>query len=160
MILIRREESFTPNTLFKTEVVMRITLESDYALRIVTVLGEHGGRLDAKSLSEATSVTPRFTLKILHKLVVGNIVTSFKGVNGGYVLAVPTTQLTLKNVIELIDGPIAIARCIESESGCALNYDKTACAYHHIFDSLSFDLANKLDKITISDVINRTYKIL
>ena len=138
---------------------MRITLESDYALRIVTVLGENGGRMDAKSLSDITSVTLRFTLKILHKLATANIVKSFKGVNGGYVLAVPTSELTLKTVIELIDGPIAIARCIESEGGCALNHDKAACTYHHIFDSLSFDLARKLDKITISDVINRTYKI-
>ena len=138
---------------------MRITLESDYALRIVTVLGERGERVDAKSLSDATSVTPRFTLKILHKLAVAGIVTSYKGVNGGYVLAVPTSELTLKTVIELIDGPIAIARCIESEGGCALNHDKAACTYHHIFDSLSFDLARKLDKITISDVINKTYKI-
>lgn len=138
---------------------MRITLESDYALRIVTVLGEHGERMDAKSLSDATSVTPRFTLKILHKLATANIVKSYKGVNGGYVLAVPTSKLTLKTVIELIDGPIAIARCIESEGGCALNHDKAACTYHHIFDSLSFDLARKLDKITISDVINKSYKI-
>ena len=138
---------------------MRITLESDYALRIVTELGKNGGRMDAKTLSEITSVTQRFTLKILHKLVVANIVKSYKGVNGGYVLAVPISDLTLKTVIELIDGPIAIARCIESEEGCALNHDKATCTYHHIFDSLSFDLARKLDKITISDVINRTYKI-
>ena len=138
---------------------MRITLESDYALRIITVLGEQGERMDAKSLSDATSVTPRFTLKILHKLVVANIVRSYKGVGGGYILAIPTSQLTLKAVIELIDGPIAIARCIESEEGCALKHDKTACTYHHIFDSLSLDLARKLDKITIEDVINKTYKI-
>ena len=138
---------------------MRITLESDYALRIVTALAEKNERVDAKTLSEQTSVTPRFTLKILHKLAVGNIVHSYKGVGGGYVLAVSPTELTLKTVIELIDGPIAIARCIESEGSCALNHDKAACTYHHIFDYLSLDLAQKLNKITIQDVINKTYKI-
>ena len=138
---------------------MRITLESDYALRIVTALAEKNERVDAKTLSEQTSVTPRFTLKILHKLAVGNIVHSYKGVGGGYVLAVLPTELTLKTIIELIDGPIAIARCIESEGGCALNHDKAACAYHHIFDYLSLDLAQKLDKITIQDVIDKNYKI-
>ena len=138
---------------------MRITLESDYALRIISALAIHNEVVDAKTISDETSVTLRFTLKILHKLVQGKLVRSFKGVNGGYVLAVPTSELTLKTVIELIDGPIAIARCIESEGGCALNHDKAACTYHHIFDSLSFDLARKLDKITISDVINKTYKI-
>ena len=138
---------------------MRITLESDYALRIVTALAEKNERVDAKTLSDQTSVTPRFTLKILHKLAVGNIVRSYKGVGGGYVLAASPKELTLKTVIELIDGPIAIARCIESEGGCALNHDKAACTYHHIFDYLSLDLAQKLDKITIQDVIDKTYKI-
>ncbi len=138
---------------------MRITLESDYALRIVTALAEKNERVDAKTLSDQTSVTPRFTLKILHKLAVGNIVRSYKGVGGGYVLAASPRELTLKTVIELIDGPIAIARCIESEGGCALNHDKAACTYHHIFDYLSLDLAQKLDKITIQDVIDKTYKI-
>ena len=138
---------------------MRITLESDYALRIVTALAEKNERVDAKTLSEQTSVTPRFTLKILHKLAVGNIVNSYKGAGGGYVLAVSPTELTLKTIIELIDGPIAIARCIESEGGCALNHDKAACTYHHIFDYLSLDLAQKLNKITIQDVIDKTYKI-
>ena len=139
---------------------MRITLESDYAVRIVTALAERGERIDAKTLSELTSVTPRFTLKILHKLAVAGIVKSYKGVSGGYVLSASPDELTLKTVIELIDGPIAIARCIESEEGCALNRDKASCTYHHIFDSLSLDLAIKLNKITISDVINKTYKIL
>ena len=138
---------------------MRITLESDYALRIVTALTEKNERVDAKTLSDQTSVTPRFTLKILHKLAVGNIVRSYKGVGGGYVLAASPRELTLKTVIELIDGPIAIARCIESEGGCSLNHDKAACTYHHIFDYLSLDLAQKLDKITIQDVIDKTYKI-
>ncbi len=135
---------------------MRITLESDYALRIVTAIAESEDVTDAKTLSAKTLVTQRFTLKILHKLVTGGLVLSFKGVKGGYKLARSADKITLKNVIELIDGPIAIVRCIDSEEGCSLNCDKTACIYHHIFDNISFELSNKLDKITISDVLMQT----
>ena len=138
---------------------MRITLESDYALRIVSAIAEKDGVVDASTLSEMTSVTQRFTLKILHKLVQGNLVTSFKGVNGGYKLKVPAKSITLKQVIELIDGPIAIVRCLDNAESCSMNKDKTACIYHHIFDKISFDLALKLSKITISDVLNKNYNI-
>lgn len=138
---------------------MRITLESDYALRILTAMAEHDGVTDAKTISAETSVTQRFTLKILHKLVGGGLVQSFKGVRGGYKLKVLPEKITLKTVIELIDGPIAIARCLETTEECSLNCDKTTCVYHHIFDTVSIDLARKLDKITISDVINRTYSL-
>lgn len=138
---------------------MRITLESDYALRILTAMAAYDDVTDAKTISADTSVTIRFTLKILHKLVQGDLVQSYKGVNGGYKLKASPDEITLKQVIEMIDGPIAIARCLENEEGCSLNCDKSACDYHHIFDIISIDLANKLNKITINDVINKNYFI-
>ena len=138
---------------------MRITLESDYALRILTELAMHDSVVDAKTISDNTSVTLRFTLKILHKLVQSDLVSSFKGTKGGYKLKVSPSEISLKNVIELIDGPIAMIRCLESAEGCALNKDKTACIYHHIFDTISLDVASKLSKITISDVLNKNYSL-
>ena len=115
----------------------------------------HDGVIDAKSISEETSVTPRFALKILHKLVKGDIVSSYKGVRGGYKLKISPSDITLKTVIELIDGPIAIARCVDEGEVCSLNCDKAACIYHHIFDGVSNDLAKRLDAIRISDVISK-----
>lgn len=138
---------------------MRITLESDYALRIVSELAKRCEVVDAKTLSGATSVTLRFTLKILSKLVGGGIVASFKGSLGGYKLREDASNITLKRVIELIDGPIAIARCLEDHETCSMNSDKTACIYHHIFDKISFDLSKKLDSITIDDVLNKKYTL-
>lgn len=136
---------------------MRITQESDYALRILTALAEHDSVIDANSLAEETSVTIRFTLKILHKLVKCGFVSSYKGVKGGYKLRIPTKEITLKSVIELIDGPIVIARCLESSETCSLNQDKNLCAYHHIFNTISLDVAKKLERITIADVLDKNY---
>ena len=138
---------------------MRITLESDYALRILTAMAGYGDVTDAKTISNDTSVTIRFTLKILNKLTQGGLVQSYKGSRGGYKLKVSPDNISLKQVIELIDGPIAIARCLDSEESCSLNCDKSACDYHHIFDIISIELASKLNRITISDVINKNYFI-
>lgn len=138
---------------------MRITLESDYALRILTTLAKYDEIVDAGTLSEETSVTPRFTLKILHKLVGEGIVRSYKGVMGGYRLLLPPEEITLKRIIELIDGPIAIARCLDTGETCRYKEDKTACIYHHIFDAISLDVAKKLGAITIADVLNQEYKL-
>ena len=137
---------------------MRITLESDYALRILSALSAHSDRVDAKTLADETSVTLNFTLKILRKLVECGLVTSYKGVKGGYSLKLPPSEITLKQVIEHIDGPIAIVRCLESSESCALKQDKTACAYHHIFDEISISVAKRLAGITISDVVEKSYK--
>ena len=52
-----------------------------------------------------------------------------------------------------------MVRCLDSGEGCALNQDKTACIYHHIFDTISLDVARKLANITISDVLEKKYKL-
>ena len=148
------------NQNIQREITMRITLESDYALRILTELAEHDDVVDANSLSVATSVTIRFTLKILNKLVKHGFVSSYKGARGGYKLKRPMEEITLKDVIELIDGPIVIARCLETSEACSLNKDKTSCTFHHIFNTISLDVAKKLEGITIADVINKKYTLL
>lgn len=138
---------------------MRITLESDYALRIVDSLARHSDVVDAKTLSSDTSVTLRFTLKILHKLVLGKIVKSYKGVGGGYKLLLSPSEITLRDIIELIDGPIFISRCLENQEMCSMIKDKSMCEYHRIFDHISYGLSKKLGEITIADVIERKYKL-
>lgn len=138
---------------------MRITLESDYALRIITALAVHNELTDAKALADETQVTQRFALKILHKLVQGDLVTSQKGARGGYMLKRGPDEITLKDVIELIDGPIEIVRCLGSDEVCTLNHDKTACVFHHIFNKISFDMSKKLGSITIADILTKNYSV-
>ena len=83
---------------------MHITLEADYAIRIVQVLAQSQKRLDAKTISEMTGVTLRFSLKILRKLVAAGIVKSFKGTQGGYEIGRALDEISLGEVIETIEG--------------------------------------------------------
>ena len=126
---------------------MRISLEADYAIRIVQCLANDGARLGAKEISSRTRVTERFALKILHKLVVAEIVKSFKGVGGGYELSRDPSDITLKQVIEVIEGPIVISRCQQSDFDCC---DDCLCYFHHIFDDAAKDLAYRFDKVTFA----------
>ena len=88
---------------------MHMTLEADYAVRIVERLAEKGERMDAHSLSEDTKVPLRFALKILRKLVAEQLVKSFKGAKGGYTLAREPGDITLRQVIEAVEGPYAVS---------------------------------------------------
>ena len=128
---------------------MRITLESDYALRIISALARKSDIIDAKSLSDEVSVTLRFTLKILHKLVSRDFVKSYKGVNGGYKLNAEPKDITLKDIIELIDGPVKISKCLECEHECSRNPCKLECKMHVAFDAINEKLIENLGSITV-----------
>jgi Rrf2 family protein len=126
---------------------MRITQEADYAVRIIDCLARSAGRLDAHSVSEITGVTLRFTLKILRKLVIGHVVISFKGVQGGYELARNPSEINMRQVIEAVDGPIAINRCLSGELPCSLTEKECGCYYHSIFADVSKAIQDKFESI-------------
>jgi Rrf2 family protein len=133
---------------------MLITQESDYALRIVCLLAKENKTIDAGTISNIVNVTPRFALKILHKLVIGGIVRSYKGANGGYRFESDPKIVTVLDVINLIDGPIAISKCVGDSTCCSMKGDnKSDCRIHHLFSSVNSLVSEKLGAVTIEMVM-------
>jgi len=134
---------------------MHITLESDYAVRIVYSLAQTGGRLDAKTISDDTGVTIRFALKILRKLVSQGLVKSFKGTKGGYELAKSPSDISLGEVIETVEGPYALARCV-SEHDYECNRNKTSCGickFNKIYADITDSVRQKLYSVKFSELL-------
>ena len=94
---------------------MRITQETDYGFRVILYLSKlgYGEKIEAKSISKDQGIPLRFLLKLLRKLTRHGIIKSYRGVNGGYSLNRMPDEITLKDVIEAIDGPIFINRCLD-----------------------------------------------
>ncbi|MGI6264009.1 MAG: RrF2 family transcriptional regulator [Acutalibacteraceae bacterium] len=124
---------------------MHITLESDYAVRIVERLAAADGRRGAAALAEEARVPPRFALKIMRKLTAAGIVTSFKGAHGGYTLARPADQITMRQVIEAMEGPYRLSRCLEDGYTCSCA--PGICSFHAVYDRISRMVADELDKV-------------
>jgi Rrf2 family protein len=134
---------------------MRITQEADYAIRIVCLLAECDETLDANTIAERCCITQRFALKILRKLVLGDVICSFKGANGGYRLGRDAKDITMKDTIELIDGEIAISRCLSEDHVCSKSGEnKGACFVHCVFDAINRDVVNKLEKVTVASLVD------
>ena len=133
---------------------MHITLEADYAVRIVHALAQSGKRLDAKTISEMTGVTLRFSLKILRKLVAAGIVKSFKGTQGGYEIGKPAEEISLGEVIETIEGRYTLNRCVTGEYACTRHKNK-CCELQKIFREISEDVRKRLYSHHFSDFMEK-----
>ena len=136
---------------------MHITLETDYAIRIVYILSKSDIRMDAKSIAASTNVTIRFSLKILRKLVGSKIIKSFKGTLGGYELNKPCRDITLLDIITTIEGPITFSRCSQANYVCE-HMVKNGCSFHRIFRNISSDVQSKLQEITIQSILDAENK--
>lgn len=131
---------------------MHITLEADYAVRIVHCLAQSNARMDAKKIAEETGVTLRFSLKILRKLVSDGLIKSYKGTKGGYELARAPQDISLGDVIETVEGKYALSRCCCGEDGYQCNRSKLSCgcSFHEVYTDISKMVQEKLDSAKFS----------
>lgn len=131
---------------------MYITLESDYAVRITSCLAVHNKRLDAKTISEKSCVTLRFALKILRKLVAGGIVKSYKGAQGGYQLAKKPVEITLKDVIEAIEGTYNFSRCLYDDNLCSRGMSGSCC-FQRAFGEITESVRKQLESYNFESLL-------
>jgi len=130
---------------------MYMTQEADYAVRMVFCVAKSGGRRDAKYISDSMGVTLRFSLKILRKLVSSGILKSYQGQRGGYELAREPKDITLGDVIETVDGPYVINRCLKDGHECS--YDVADCHFRSVYADVSAVIQNKLGEITFETLL-------
>ena len=135
---------------------MKITQETDYALRILLFLSKlgEGYKVDAKTISETEGVTLRFTLKILRKLTISKIVVSFRGVNGGYALNNDPAKINMKEVIEAIEGPIYFNKCLDSQSNCNLSRS-LSCKLHKTFSEIQDKIVKEFENTSLREILNK-----
>ncbi len=138
---------------------MRITHEADYAIRVACCLAFSGEKIGAKQISESTGVTLRFALKILRKLIQADIVKSFKGANGGYMLNRSPAEISFGEIIECIDGTIAINHCLTGEFDCTRVAQKRDCNFRRVFSTVNQRLREDLYQITLDQFLPCTPEI-
>ena len=104
---------------------MRLTHLADYAVVIMTAAArrEGGARLSAAELAGETGVPLPTTQKLMGKLACAGLLTSSRGAGGGFTLSRGVTEISLADIVEAVEGPIAMTQCSGSDeaSDCALD---------------------------------------
>jgi len=133
---------------------MKITQEADYGLRVVLHLCKigYGERVEAKVVAAQEGIPLRFLLKLLRKLIQHGIVKSYRGVAGGYALDKTPENITLREVIEAIDGPISVNRCTVESNFCNINRTGS-CIIHKAMRKIQRDLLKELEGITFKNLL-------
>jgi Rrf2 family protein len=101
--------------------VLRISRKIDYGLRAMIYLGSISpdAVVPFREIARQMMVPEDFLAKILKTLVDEGLVKSTRGPHGGYALGKPATEISFLEVIEAVEGPIAINVCLDGEDPCA-----------------------------------------
>ncbi|HUW66067.1 MAG TPA: Rrf2 family transcriptional regulator [Spirochaetia bacterium] len=132
---------------------MRLTHATDYAVRSVLYLATlpKGTMVEAGEIAAAQCVPLRFLLKIFRSLASVGIVGSQRGPGGGYVLLRDPAEITLLNIFEAVEGPVAINHCLMDGDFCS-RHAADYCPVRKALGSVQQVLADELSRYTIASL--------
>ncbi len=103
---------------------MRLSSLADYAVVMMSATARHcgvSGRLNATLIAEETGLPLPTVQKLVSKLSAAGLIESTRGTGGGFRLARPPSSISLADIVEAIEGPIALTTCVDAErDDCAV----------------------------------------
>ncbi len=130
---------------------MQITRATDYAVRVMVHLATlpEGTRLPVPELARAGGAPESFVSKVLQQLVRCGMVTSLRGMGGGFQLAVHPEKVTLLELVEAVEGPLQINLCLPGKETCDR---KSWCGAHPIWSEAQAALKAVLASASIAQL--------
>lgn len=129
---------------------MRISAKVDYAVRAAIELAAAGDQLTkADAIARAQDIPPKFLENILGDLRQGGLVRSQRGAEGGYRLARPAQEVTLADIIRVVEGPMASVRGGRPED---VEYAGSAEPLLHVWIAVRAALRQVAEHVTLADL--------
>ncbi len=98
--------------------MLRITKLTDYAVLVLSDMVRPGDARAARDVATNTRIPQPTVSKVLKLLARSGLVGSERGKNGGYRLARSADAITLADIVDAVEGPIAVTECSTIERGC------------------------------------------
>ena len=131
--------------------MVRISKLSDYAVQLLAALARSPERaLNARDLSAAAGIAEPTVRKLLKALSRAQLLISRRGVLGGYRLARPPEKISVAEILEAIEGPVALTEC--NVPGGKLCERQSHCGMRKTWQSVNRVIYGALDHLTLSQM--------
>lgn len=138
--------------------MLEITRQADYALRAVMEVSslEDGERMPTAIIAERQKIPLPFLAKIVSQLSVKGVLEATRGAGGGVRLARDPQTVTMRDVVEAIDGPISVNRCAIDPNVCEFS---DTCAVCEVFVAARSLLIERLESTNFSELSDRSLEL-
>ncbi len=131
--------------------MIRLNLATDYALRTLLYLATQPGKqISTREIAEFHGISTDHVSKVVQHLVHAGYLRAERGRHGGLRLARPAEQVSVGDVVELFEGPVALLDCVSTSDVCVI---QPACRLRRVLDRAGTRLIMELRKVTLADLI-------
>ncbi len=131
-----------------------ITKKAEYAIIILTELASHpsGTVVTSKEIARKRAIPANLVIQLLSVMKEENWTSGTRGPAGGIKLIIDPSEINMREVIEKIDGPIGITRCLFSDAPCQ---DKTHCSLRGVWAKAQNNMLSVLEGVSIKDLAEK-----
>ncbi len=128
---------------------MKLSVAAELAIRGTVALAARHGRepVTLDTICSDGELPKQYLTKIFASLVRDGLIVPVRGKRGGYLLARPPERITLLDIVQAVEGPLAVNRCQGSPPKC----NKTRCPIRGLWSDLQATIARKLSGTTLRD---------
>ena len=131
--------------------MLRVTKLTDYATVVLTVLAAQPGEvLSAPELAEQAGLEAPTVAKVLKPLAGAGLVDGFRGANGGYRLARAASDINLVEIVEAMEGPLAMTECSVHDGQCGI---EASCGVRANWRRINDVVADALRGVTLAQML-------
>ncbi|MCI6548164.1 MAG: Rrf2 family transcriptional regulator [Coriobacteriaceae bacterium] len=130
---------------------MQLNKTTDYAVRILMFLSTQEGVVTSEKISDATKVSKNYIRSILRKLSAAGILKMTRGTNGGYQLAGSEEDISLYDVLSIMEPTMKMNPCLEDKDNCSL-FATGTCPVRRFYSSLQEQMEQSLKSTTIKSL--------
>jgi len=132
---------------------MKVSLRSTYGIMAAVDLAMQAGTapIQAKSIAKRQGIPARFLEQVLHAMKKAGLVTSLRGAQGGYVLSMKPSELSLAQILEALDGPVLSVVGLNG-AGTPKRNAKSEALLGAVWHRVSTAERNVLEAITVEEL--------
>jgi Rrf2 family transcriptional regulator, cysteine metabolism repressor len=138
---------------------MKLSTKGKYGVRAVFEIACHygNGPISIKEIAERQGISFSYLEQILHKLAKAGLIDSVRGPAGGYLLARQPSELTIGDIVRVLEGPIALSHCLEPGESADC-YQADDCVARMVWAKVGAKIEEALDSISFNDLLQRKQK--
>lgn len=137
---------------------MKISTKGRYGLRILLDLAIHdsGSPRLIRDIAQSQQISEKYISRLIIALRKGGMVRSIRGARGGFRLKKELKEITLLDVVEAMEGPLAIVDCVRAPAKCCRI---ESCPTRSIWNDINTGIRDNMRQVTLQDIIDNYKKL-
>ena len=138
---------------------MKLSTKSRYGTRMMVDLAQHydEGPVQIATIAKRQGVSVKYLEQLIIPMKKSNFIKSFRGPRGGHILSRPPEEITVGEIVNVLEGGIALSECVAREDSCGRS---NSCLTRVVWEEATKAMYDKLNSLTLLDLIEKDAKII